>query len=178
MISAPTLTKVIVIVALLLSSTMAVSNAEDRRAKWKEQQKRQSYIGSTRPHRLDGPLREENISDDEVRQIQVVTNIVYPGSIASIAGVTAGCPCEEGLWCDSQVWVLAYQEGKYRGFMLSRIDNTWLVGPIQEWWFSYDRLWERFFGPSAARIAGDSDHYRRYRDERQRHFERFPSCAN
>jgi len=164
---------------LLCSVTAATAaDADDRRAKWKEQQKRQSYIHRTRPHRLDGPLREENISDDEVRQIQVVTNVVYPGSIASIAGVTAGCPCEEGPWCDSQVWVLAYQEGKYRGFMLSRIDNTWLVGPVQEWWFSYDRLRQRFFGSEAVRAIGDFDRYRRYQDERQRHFDRFPNCAD
>jgi len=163
--------------ALLFCSMTAAVNADDRRTKWKEQRERQDYILRTRPHRLDGPLREENISDIEVRQIQVVTDTVYPGSIANIAGVTAGCPCEEGLWCDSQVWVLAYQEGKYRGLMLSRIDNTWLVGPIQEWWFAYDRLRERFFGTPADWTAMDSGRRMRYWDEWRRHLERFPNCA-
>lgn len=133
------------------------------------------YILRTRPQRLDGPLREDNISDVEVRQIQVVTDIVYPGSIANIAGVTDGCPCEEGPWCDSQVWVLAYHEGKYRGLMVSRIDNTWLVGSIQSWWLSYNRFRKRYFEDSAARkIAGS---YRKFLDEQQRQFDSFPTCA-
>ena len=172
-----TFSRLTILGTLLLWSATAAGDADERRAAWKEQRERQSYIHRTRPHRLDGPLREVNISDNEVRQIQVVTDIVYPGSIANIAGVTKGCPCEEGLWCDSQVWILAYHEGKYRGLMLSRIDHTWLVGPTQEWWFSYDRLRERFFGPSATRTYGNAEAYRRYRDEQQRHLDSFPSCA-
>jgi len=161
----------------LVGNWAAAADADDRRAKWKEQRERQSYIHRTRPHRLDGPLREENISDVEVRQIQVVTDTVYPGSIANIAGVTEGCPCEEGPWCDSQVWILAYHEGKYRGLMLSRIDNTWLVGVIQAWWFSYDRLRERFFGASVTRIDWRAGNYRKFLDEQQRHLDSFPHCA-
>jgi hypothetical protein len=61
--------------------------------------------------------------------------------------------------------------------MLSRIDNTWLVGVIQAWWFSYDRLRERFFGASVTRIDWRAGNYRKFLDEQQRHLDSFPHCA-
>ena len=165
-----------VILAGTLFCTTAVGDL-DRRAAWAAERERQSYVLRSRPHRLDEPLREQNISDDEVREVESITDIIYPGSISSIGGVTEGCPCEDGSSCDSQVWVLAYHEGKYHGLMLSRIDEVWMVGPIQEWWFGYDRFRERYRESFADRTRGFVGDFERYREEQQRQLDSFPTCS-
>jgi hypothetical protein len=58
----------------------------------------------TRPIRREDSLRELNISEDEVREIQSAALQVSPGSIVNISGVVTGCPCEDGLGCSDQVW--------------------------------------------------------------------------
>jgi hypothetical protein len=121
--------------------------------------------------RSDLPLRAENLSDDEVREIQAVTFGIYPDAIANISEVTEGCPCEEGALCTSQIWVVANQNNQYRGLLLSRIDNKWTVGVIQRWWLEYRELRSR-------RRAGSRDEYRKLRDEQYRLEERFPVCAS
>jgi hypothetical protein len=59
--------------------------------------------GKTRPNRRDGPLREPNVSDEEVREIQAATHEVFPGSIVNIFAVVTGCLCEEGWACSDQL---------------------------------------------------------------------------
>lgn len=172
-----TILKLLIVITGVLCSAAAICDENERRVSWKDLRARQSYIQSTRPRRIDEPLREENISDDEVREIQAISSVLYPGAIANIAGVTDGCRCEEGSSCDSQVWVLAYHEGRYRGFMLSRIDDVWMVGPVQAWWFEFNRLQERFFVTSAERTAGKQMDFKRYREELQRQYDSFPRCA-
>jgi hypothetical protein len=94
----------------------------------------------TRPMRRDGPLREVNLSDNEVREIQSVVSELYPGAILNISGVVTGCPCEEGASCSDQVWTVAHSEGRIDGLQLSRIGDRWMVGSIQQWWLSYAQL--------------------------------------
>lgn len=166
----------ILVLACVLYYVPAIGE-EERRYFLAEQRARQNYVLRTRPHRLDEPLREENISDDEVREIEVVTETVYPGSIANIAGVTEGCPCEDGPSCGSQVWILAYQQGKYLGLMLSRIDEVWMVGPTQAWWFRYDRFRERYRESWTDRKPGFVSTYYQYLEERQRQIDSFPYCV-
>src|SRR5579862_7454141 len=48
------------------------------------------HIRTTEPH-PNSPLRHENISDQEVREVQQVALEVYPDFIVSISGVTDGC---------------------------------------------------------------------------------------
>ena len=119
-------------------------------------------INQTRPTRRDGPLREINLSDNEVREIESVMSPIYPGLILNISGVVKGCPCEEGSACSDQVWVVPENDVKAPGVSLSRISGHWIVGPIQQWWMdraqleadghwtpaqryrALDSLWEKF----------------------------------
>lgn len=166
------------IVTLVISLSFGTAHSDvDKKAAWKERQARSRYIHKTRPRRLDVPLRTENISDEEVRQIQAVTSSVFPGAIANISGVTAGCPCEEGPQCNSQVWVVAYRDSRYDGLMLSKVDDTWAVGLIQQWWFRYERLRGRIGEAIASKAPDKWDVYRRLLDEQTRLQETFPACA-
>lgn len=97
-------------------------------------------INETRPQRRDSPLREENIHDYEVRQIQTAASNLFPDAIINIAGVVTGCPCEEGPSCSDQVWILAYQSERTSGLQLSRIGSRWTIGAVQRWWFEYEKL--------------------------------------
>ena len=98
----------------------------------------------TRPRRRDGPFREINISDDEVREIQSVIRDVVPGAIVNISGVVVGCPCEDGAACTDQVWIVAYTPAISRGLQLSKIGDHWTVGPLQQWWLDYDDFFEAY----------------------------------
>lgn len=164
-------------VALLTLSIFATALGDNNRVKARiAERERIRHIYSTRPHRIDEPLREENISDDETREIQVLTAERYPGAIANIGGVTAGCPCENGLKCDSQVWILAHRDNRYDGLMLSRINNKWAIGPIQQWWFEYDELTKRMMAALAERKPGSRFNYSEYREKIQQLQDAFPSC--
>lgn len=94
----------------------------------------------TYPGRRDGPLREANLSDDEVREIQAVAHGVVPDAIVNISGVVTGCPCEEGAGCKEQVWIVAHRPGEMKGLQLSRVSGKWGIGPLQQWWLEYERI--------------------------------------
>jgi hypothetical protein len=96
-----------------------------------------------RPARRDGPARELNISDDEVREIQVVVDKLLPEAIVNISTVVSDCPCEEGPTCADQVFILASQSQSTLGLQLSRIQNAWAVGAVQRWWLEYENLLAR-----------------------------------
>lgn len=100
-------------------------------------------IREIRPYRREGPLRSTNITDDEVRQIQVVANKKLPGAIVNIGGVVSGCPCEDGPSCSDQVWIVAYRPDTSRGLLLSKIEERWKIGPVQQWWLDYEALQAR-----------------------------------
>jgi hypothetical protein len=92
------------------------------------------------PSRRDSPLRDSNITDEEVREIQIVARQVMPGAIVNISGVVMGCPCEDGPTCSDQVWIVAYTPEKSRGLQLSKMGGHWTIGPLQQWWINYDEL--------------------------------------
>lgn len=92
------------------------------------------------PLRRDGPLRETNISDLEVREIQAIAATVSPGAIVNISGVVTGCPCEDGPACTDQVWIVAHRANQSRGLQLSKIDDHWAIGAVQQWWLDWDSL--------------------------------------
>lgn len=93
-----------------------------------------------KPRRFKGVNREDNLNDIEVREIVAATQTIYPGAVVTIDAVKSGCPCEDGASCDAQVWVVIYEPGKAQGLLLSRIENRWMVGPVQKWWLKYDQL--------------------------------------
>ena len=119
---------------------------------------------------------QENISDGEIREIQVLTDERYPGAIANIGGVTSGCPCEEGPDCDSQVWILAHRDDRYDGLLLSRVNSKWTIGSIQQWWFKYDQFQKRAREARAERKPESRYYYSDYLDELRQLQDAFPSC--
>ena len=135
-------------------------------------------IHSTRPVRLDGPLRIENISDIEVRQIESVMQERFPGAIVNIGGVTSGCPCEDGDSCDAQVWVVASYLNRSNGLMLSNIDDEWRIGPLQGWWLRYDSLRALFWAAYREKTPKDADFWRQF-EEREKQLQlEFPFCPS
>src|SRR5579862_2815 len=135
---------------LLLITTSAVGDAashvmeEQRRAAFKAEMEREYYIqkrvSATRPWRREGPVRSENLTDDEVREIQAAVSAIRPGAIVNIGAVVTGCPCEDGPSCSDQVWVVAYRPEKSTGFNLSNVNHHWILGISQSWWLEYENL--------------------------------------
>ena len=125
-------------------------------------------IHETRPARRDGPLREDNISDNEVREIQAIVLRVMPGSILNISGVVVGCPCEEEAACTDQVWIVAHRPELTKGLQLSRIAGRWTIGRVQQWWLDLENL-----GAEPRRPAPTAAYW----EARSRLFDRFPVCA-
>ena len=120
-------------------------------------------IQEIRPHRREGPLRSRNIDDKEIREILSVAADILPGAIVNIGGVVSGCPCEDGLSCSAQVWIVAHRAAKTNGLLLSRISNQWQVGPVQQWWLDYEVLRAGRSRPSIEEGDALTD--------------RFPGCA-
>jgi hypothetical protein len=94
-------------------------------------------IPSSEPYLPSRPMRRENISDDEVREVQDAALQVYPDFIVVISGVTDGCACEEGGQCSAQVGLALNRDNVTRSLVLSRIDGHWKVGAVQSWWLKY-----------------------------------------
>jgi hypothetical protein len=92
-------------------------------------------ISELQPGRRDMPLRYLNISDNEVREIQGVVATHPPYDFVSIGPVVTGCPAEEGAACTDQVWVDLHRPGETGGLLLSRINNRWDIGLVQQWYF-------------------------------------------
>ena len=92
-----------------------------------------------RPQRRDSPLRNANISDDEVREVKSAASEVVGNVFVYIGGVTVGCPCEDGTQCSGQVWVQTEVRSKPFGFLISKIDSRWVIGPVQRWWWRYEK---------------------------------------
>jgi hypothetical protein len=125
-------------------------------------------IYETRPQRRDAPLREENIRDEEVKEIRAAARGVVPEAIVNISGVVTGCPCEEGPACSDQVWILASNADKTLGLQLSKIGNAWTIGLVQRWWFEHAALQAR-----QRSFRSHSEYY----DAEDALTEKFPMCA-
>lgn len=136
------------------------------RADWQALYAKERRAYELRPQRRDAPLRYLNISDDEIREIQTVAVDVVPQAIVNVSAVVVGCSCEDGPGCSEQVWILAERPGKTVGLQLSKIDGSWVVGPVQQWWLNFEDLERR----------SRSMKFRDYEDARDRMFEAFPSC--
>jgi hypothetical protein len=119
------------------------------------------------PTRRDGPLRRNNISDEEVRQVQAITGQVMPGAIVHISGVVVSCPCADGSGCTDQVWIVAYRPERSRGLQLSKIGGYWTIGPVQQWWLDYEDL-----QASYKRFTS----YTAFSNAQEDLLERFPVC--
>jgi hypothetical protein len=125
------------------------------------------HIHQTHPVRRDGPLREANLSDEEVREIQAAAHGIVPDTLLNISGVVTGCPCEDGAGCSDQVWIVAYRPGVIKGLEMSRIGQHWAIGPVQHWWLEFDSLYEH----------RHSDSWTAFSAEQQKLYDRFPACT-
>jgi hypothetical protein len=119
-----------------------------------------------KPRRRDFPLREMNLSDIEVREIQQEIRDLVPPEFMNISPVVTGCDCEEGPDCDAQVFVIALNGGEHSGVQLSRISKAWRIGAIQKWWLEYDALQPQLRGMGEVRAQ----------DALWDLVNRFPSC--
>ena len=120
-----------------------------------------------RPQRVDTPMRELNLSDGEIREIQVIAGKFALSSMLNISPVIAGCACEEGPLCTDQVYVVATTPAETLGLQLSRVRNAWTVGPVQQWWLQFDKL----------RARMPTMDYRDYVELKNRMLLEFPMCA-
>ena len=168
-----------IVVSLLIGigSGWAQNAEPERRMSRAERADMQRQIWWSRPRRRDTPLREVNISDREVREIETIMRQRYPGSIVYISGVVSDCPCNDGPKCTDQVWSVATLGDVNNEIALSRIEGAWAVGPLQEWWIIRDRIYE------LSRKDGEKareDRQLDYREMRRRireHEEAFPFCT-
>ena len=131
----------------------------------------------TRPSRRDAPLRELNLSDTEVREIQSVVLRILPGSILNISGVVTDCSCEEGPGCSDQVWTVAHRAGKTLGLQLSRINGQWALGVVQQWWLDRENLEQWWSGSAKREGARGYSAYVAYDKAQQALYDRFPVCT-
>jgi hypothetical protein len=104
-----------------------------------------------KPRRRDAPLRDLNLSDNEVREIQQEIRNLVPIEFMNISPVVSGCSCEEGPECSAQVFVVALQGTGTQGVQLSRVSKAWRVGAIQKWWLEYDALRPQLRGMADGR---------------------------
>lgn len=95
---------------------------------------------SIMPRRRDEPLRDVNISDYEVREIQYLLREHLPKAIVNIGPVVTGCPCEEGRGCTEQVYIQANTESQSVGMLLSRVDRRWDLSRAEKWWHRWRTL--------------------------------------
>ncbi|HET7809177.1 MAG TPA: hypothetical protein VFL16_01235 [Steroidobacteraceae bacterium] len=137
------------------SPTRQVSDEERERlyaAKdyWDEQRERYARIAQRAnelfPRRRDAPLRDVNISDDEIREVQVIKEKYLPRDYVNISPVVTDCPCEEGPTCTAQVFVVATLKGRERGLQLSRVSEHWQVGVVQQWWLKFQAIQKQHTG--------------------------------
>jgi hypothetical protein len=120
-----------------------------------------------RPKRRDEPLRYLNISDYEVREIQLMAEKYLPKVLLNISPVVTGCPCEEGPQCIDQVYIIAETAQSAKGLQLSRVRNAWVVGSVQQWFLRYEELRSR---------KNKMDYWKFERAENELYLD-FPSCV-
>lgn len=161
------MTKVASIVLVLTGVVVVADAANWQRstAQWKAFFEKERRAYALRPSRRDSPLRYQNISDNEVREIQSVALAVVPRAIVNISGVVVDCPCEDGPQCSEQVWLLASTPGKTVGLLLSKIGGAWVIGPVQQWWLNYEDL------SRASNLEPSA-----YWDARDQMIDAFPAC--
>jgi hypothetical protein len=127
-------------------------------------------IPSSEPYLSNRPMRRQNISDEEVREVQDAALQVYPDFIVVISGVTDGCACEEDGQCSAQVGLALNRNDVTRSLVLSRIDGHWKVGAVQSWWLKF-----REFESTHPRPT-NWDALQDWERERQALLKHYPAC--
>jgi hypothetical protein len=128
----------------------------------------QRRIATLDPNRYRSPtsLRDLDISDEEVLQIEAVVREIIPGAIVMISGVAKGCPCEDGPGCSAQVWIAVHLPKETRALEISDINDHWAIGPVQQWYLDSAELQRSKYPTSAD-----------YNAARDALSDRFPTCS-
>lgn len=121
------------------------------------------------PDRRNTPLRDVNISDEEIREVEAISRRYLPHAYVNISPVVTNCPCEEGPMCTAQVYVVAQTAEKTRGLQLSRTKDRWDVGAVQQWWLRREGIVRQHTGDSFL------DEYL-YEKAVNEMYEEFPAC--
>jgi hypothetical protein len=140
-----------------------ISTASEDSASYRE-------IVLAEPQLPNRPARRENISDEEVREIQRVALEVYPDFIVVISSVTDGCACEEGAHCSAQVALALNRNNVTRSLLLSKVDEHWKIGAVQSWWLRYRK--EHTDMPA----SGNLEAYRTWQEKERSLLRSFPAC--
>jgi hypothetical protein len=141
--------RILLLILLMTNSIFGSANCysvKERDKRWACYDKLSAIeyrIKVTKPTRKSGPLREINLNDIEVREIQESVANVLPKAIVNISGVTVGCPCEDGAGCKDEVWLVASTSTLAKELKLSKIKDHWTIGPIQQWWLMYENFLAR-----------------------------------
>ena len=131
---------IVFVATVLVALNALAAEPGPTRAFMAELNRLESQAERFRPGRSSGPLRADNIRDEEVRELQTAARTLLPEAVVNIASVTAGCPCENGTACTAQVWIAAATPQKTQRLLFSRIDGAWRLGPAEEWWLKFDHL--------------------------------------
>jgi hypothetical protein len=141
---------------------------------WRQQDDRYRFIETRAralyPGRRDTPLRDLNISDNEIREVETIARKYLPQSFVNISPVVGECPCEEGPTCTAQVYVVATTRTSSRGLQLSRLNDRWNVSRVQQWWHRREAI--------VAQNTGDALRDRYLYDKAVNElYEEFPLCV-
>jgi hypothetical protein len=128
------------------------------------------HINTAEPQLPNRSFRRENISDDEVREIQDVAATVYPDFIVVISGVVDGCECEEGGQCTAEVALALYRENQNHSLLLSKVGDHWRLSAVQAWWLRY-----RAHQPSRPGVQ-HWEEYLAWERENQKILDSYPAC--
>lgn len=123
------------------------------------------------PDRRNTPLRDVNISDGEIREVEAISRKYLPQAYVNISPVVTHCPCEEGPMCTAQVYVVAQTADKTRGLQLSQMKGRWEVGAVQQWWLRREDIVRQHTGNQFL------DEYL-YEKAVHEIYEEFPVCAD
>lgn len=160
------------------AQSSADSRSGTRRAEaLRAEARRRDAIFNTAPRRPTGAPRRDNITDEEVREVQRAATAIYPDAIVNISTVTEGCDCQDED-CSAQLWLVLYRPNRTRGLMLSKIGGHWQIGAVQDWWLRYYDLRERM--PAFNERYSDPTHWRTkleaWQTEEQDLVNSFPVC--
>jgi hypothetical protein len=165
--------------AMLLSLTaFTVSNAAAQTQSGPSPQQSPFRYLSYKPKasQLVGPLRYENISAQEIDEIEAAARSILPGALVNISGIVAGCQCEEGEQCTAQVRVVAYRPEKTSGLSLSRINGHWSVGLLQQWEFQYAAFLDKYPRPYFGHMPEAKARFEKFLAEQTALFSEYPNC--
>lgn len=141
---------------------------------WQSEARRVDHVSrraeALKPAYRAEPLRYLNITDEEIREVQLISVKHLPPAMMNISPVVTNCACEEGPNCSAQLFVVATTGDKSKGLQLSRVKDQWMVGVVQQWWHRREAM----HVPKPG-----SDFLERYRYERALYelYSEFPACV-